>query len=39
MFNPLFGDGVHDRLRRCALRPEIDQAGKQDARVEKHAHR
>jgi hypothetical protein len=39
MLKPLLGGGVHDRLRRRALRAEIDQAGKQDARIDKDAHR
>jgi hypothetical protein len=39
MLKPLLGGGVHDRLRGRALRTEIDQAGKQNACIEKDAHR
>ena len=34
----LLGDGVHQRLRRRALRAEVDEPGEDDARVEEDAH-
>jgi len=37
--NPLLRDGVHHRLRRRALRAKVDEAGKQDTRVEEDAQR
>src|SRR5712692_4021702 len=34
----LFGDGMQKRLGRCALRTKVDEAGQQDARVEKDTY-